>query len=141
MNENDNQLLQQFFSEAARQEVADDGFTQRVMKRIDAHHATAGPGCSVLNAQRLWTLFCLLVAGGLFLWLHDWNTLASYVLLLLTHLEVFLRTLPTALDPSALSFGPGVLTQGFIVEIMLSLFVLMALSIIGLTRWANRQVS
>ena len=37
--DNNDLLLQQFFSEAARQQIADDGFTERVMQALPQQRA------------------------------------------------------------------------------------------------------
>ena len=116
MNENDNILLEQFFKEAAAQQLEDDGFTQRVMQQL--------PGRTNWLSH-LWTLFCVIVALGIFVLSQGWTTLASYAALFLTHVEVFVRTLPTLFDLTA-------------IDLLLSLAVLMVLSIIALTRWAIR---
>ena len=46
----DDALLEQFFSQARTQEIADNGFTERVMHRL--------PDRS-MQLSRLWTLFCI----------------------------------------------------------------------------------
>lgn len=128
MNENDNILLEQFFKEAAAQQLEDDGFTQRVMQQLPGHTNWL---------SHLWTLFCVIVALGIFVLSQGWTTLASYAALFLTHVEVFVRTLPTLFDLSAIDLS-GLMTQTSVWEILLSLAVLMVLSIIALTRWAIR---
>ena len=74
---NDDLLLQQFFNEAARQQVADNGFTQRVMHRLPKR---------VDWFSRLWTAGCIAVFAVLFVVFHGWELLA-------VHFEVLLRTL------------------------------------------------
>jgi hypothetical protein len=81
MDKHDEQLLQQFFSEAAQQTVEDNGFTERVMNRLPKR---------VKTYTRLWTAFCILVAAVLFTVFHGWE-------LLLVQIEVFLRT--TVVEP------------------------------------------
>ena len=48
MIDNDERLLQQFFSEAANQKIEDNGFTERVMQQL----ASANVQCSTFNVQR-----------------------------------------------------------------------------------------
>lgn len=79
MTEDNDLLLRRFFAEAARQEIEDNGFTQRVMQRLPKR---------VNWFTRLWTASCILVALVLFTLFHGWELLA-------VQLEVFLRTLPT----------------------------------------------
>lgn len=79
MNEDNELLLQQFFSEAARQQVADDGFTERVMRSLPRRTNWFA---------RLWTLGCVMVFVVLFIVLRGWELLA-------VQLEVLVRTLPT----------------------------------------------
>ena len=56
MKDNDEELIARFFADN-RQEIADDGFTRRVMERL--------PG-KALWLNRLWTAACMLVGLGLF---------------------------------------------------------------------------
>ena len=79
MIEDNEQLLKQFFSEAAQQKIEDNGFTERVMRRLPMR---------VNWFTRLWTAFCILVALLVFTLFHGWE-------LLVIKLEVLIRTLPT----------------------------------------------
>jgi prolipoprotein diacylglyceryltransferase len=54
----DNELIEQLFREARQMEVADNGFTERVMQRI--------PNEKTQTLSRLWTVFCVMVALVLF---------------------------------------------------------------------------
>lgn len=88
INNDNDRLLQQFFREAAPREIADDGFTDRVMQRI-VRHSALSPQPSALSPKhlsRLWTVFCVLVFAVLFVWLRGWDALA-------VHFEVMLRTM------------------------------------------------
>ena len=78
-DEDNDLLLQQFFSAAASQQLADDGFSQRVMRRLPQRTNWY---------TRLWTLGCIAVFAVLFIVLRGWEVLA-------VQLEVLLRTLPT----------------------------------------------
>jgi len=85
MTEDNELLLKQFFSSAAQQQIADEGFTARVMQRLPQRERL------VFNLRwfnRLWTLLCVAVFIAVFIALRGWELLAI-------HLEVMLRTLPT----------------------------------------------
>ena len=87
MDEQNEKLLQQFFSEAAQQTIADNGFTERVMSQL--------PPANVKRFTRIWTVSCILVAAILFTLFHGWE-------LLLVQMEVFLRTMivePPQINP------------------------------------------
>lgn len=76
MDEQNEKLLRQFFSEAAEQKIEDNGFTEKVMDRLPVR---------VKRYTRIWTIFCVLFAAALFTIFHGWE-------LLLVQLEVFIRT-------------------------------------------------
>ena len=82
----DEQLLQQFFSEAAHQKVEDDGFTERVMQRLETEGKLQASGIRLHTITRLWTMFCIFVFVILFVVFRGWELLA-------VHLEVMLRTM------------------------------------------------
>ena len=87
MDEQNEKLLQQFFSDAAQQTIADNGFTERVMSQL--------PPANVKRFTRIWTVCCILVAAVLFTLFHGWE-------LLLVQMEVFLRTMivePPQINP------------------------------------------
>ena len=79
MTEDNDLLLQQFFRDAAQQQIADDGFTERVMQQLPQTR------CSLQRFNRVWTLFCVGVFLVLFVWCRGWELLAI-------HFEVLLRT-------------------------------------------------
>ena len=100
MTESDDRLIERFFSEAARQQIADDGFTERVMAALPEGMAKGR------RLSRLWTWFCIAVGGMLFFLLNGWGVLKAMLLAflntVLTSLSVLLTTAPTAdlhLDP------------------------------------------
>ena len=64
MTETDNQLLEQFFSEARRQTVADDGFTERVIQRLPDR---------ALRQSRYWTACCVALGIVLFIVFKGWQ--------------------------------------------------------------------
>ena len=84
MTEDNDLLLQQFFSEAAQQTIEDNGFSERVMEslQLKTQHST----CRIQRFSRLWTSFCILVFVVLFVVLRGWDLLA-------VHFEVMLRTI------------------------------------------------
>ena len=79
-------LLQQFFSEAAHQKIEDNGFTERVMLRIEAERQSSAARLHTFS--RLWTIFCVSVFAILFVVFHGWELLA-------VQFEVMLRTMAT----------------------------------------------
>ncbi len=85
MNEDNEKLLQQFFSDAAHQQIADDGFTERVMQRIAATEGQWSMA-NIRRFNRLWTWFCIAVFVALFVMFRGWELLA-------VHFEVMVRTL------------------------------------------------
>ena len=86
MIDKDEQLLQQFFNEAAHQKVEDDGFTERVMQRLETEGKLQASGIRLHTITRLWTMFCIFVFVILFVVFRGWELLA-------VHLEVMLRTM------------------------------------------------
>ena len=99
----DDRLLEHLLGEAARQEIADNGFSDRVMQRIAGMEAPA-PSMVSCNAAtqrltRLWTLFCVAVGALLFYFVNGWEMLKGSLHVLFssvaTSLEVFLTTAPT----------------------------------------------
>lgn len=65
-NINDEQLLEQFFQQARQQEIADDGFTERVVKLMPNKE---------LRLSRLWTAACIAVGLLLFTLVGGWRLL------------------------------------------------------------------
>ena len=86
MIDKDEQLLRQFFSEAAHQQVEDDGFTRRVMQRLETERKLQASGIRLHTITRLWTVFCVSVFVIMFVVFRGWELLA-------VHLEVILRTM------------------------------------------------
>ena len=108
MIDNDERLLQQFFSEAANQKIEDNGFTDRVMQQL----ASSNVQRSTFNVQRvsrLWTWFCISVFVVLFVVFHGWELLA-------VQLEVMLRTMAT---------------QTFSINLMMLFSVIFGLLLVG----------
>ena len=79
MIEDNDSLLQQFFSEAVSQQIADNGFTERVMQRLPSR----------MNwFVRIWNTVCIVLFAVLFVVFRGWDLLA-------VQLEVMLRTMST----------------------------------------------
>ena len=79
MIDNNDLLLQQFFSEAASQQIEDNGFTERVMQRLPSR----------MNwFVRIWNTVCIVLFAVLFVVFRGWDLLA-------VQLEVMLRTMST----------------------------------------------
>ena len=74
-DDNDDLLLEQFFQPARQMELADDGFTRRVMHSLPERR---------LQLSRLWTAFCLAVGLLLFTLVGGWHMLLAWLLRLLT---------------------------------------------------------
>jgi hypothetical protein len=78
MEDNNDILLQQFFAEASRQEIADDGFSRRVINRLPSR---------VNWLVRLWTVFCVTVGIVLFVVFRGWELVAEHVATLVQPLQ------------------------------------------------------
>ena len=91
-------MLENFFKQAAQQQIEDNGFTERVMQSL--------PERKLLTARRLsqlWTLFCIVVGVALFFLFGGWQVIQSLFVgglrMTLGWLEVFMATAPTAEIP------------------------------------------
>ena len=88
-----NQFLDDLFKQAAQQQIEDNGFTERVMQNLPDARTD-----NVRRLSRLWSLFCILVALGLFFAFGGWQVLQSLFFgglhMLLGWLEVFAVTAP-----------------------------------------------
>ena len=79
MIDDNDRLLQQFFSEAASQQIEDNGFTERVMQHLPSR----------MNwFVRIWNTVCIVLFAVLFVVFRGWDLLA-------VQLEVLLRTMST----------------------------------------------
>ena len=94
MTDKDNIMLEEFFKQAAQQQIEDNGFTERVMQSL--------PQRNFVTAHRLsclWTLFCVLVGAALFFVFGGWQVVEGLFFgglrMMLGWVEVFLATAPT----------------------------------------------
>lgn len=95
MTDKDDIMIEQFFKQAAMQQIEDNGFTERVMKRLPESNVER-----VHRLSMLWTLFCSIIGVVLFFVLGGWQVLQGLfyggLRMMLGWLEVFLVTAPTA---------------------------------------------
>ena len=73
----DDQLLKQFFQSAKDVEIADNGFTERVIQRLPKERERV--------LSRLWTTLCIAVFMLLFVVLSGWHTIFNGIYYLLDH--------------------------------------------------------
>lgn len=85
---NDNELLDSFFQSARQQQISDNGFSDRVMERLQEVQMQQ---VRASRLSRLWTIFCVLFAAVLFFRFVGWQTL-------LTDIVVFITTIPVNYD-------------------------------------------
>lgn len=78
MDMTDEKLIEKLFRDASQWQVADNGFTERVMKSLPQRQSR------VTALSRLWTLFCVTVAVVLFVLLRGWDIVAHGLFVLLT---------------------------------------------------------
>ena len=83
----DNELLDSFFQPARQQQIADNGFTERVMDSLPEWQQSR----SMTRLSQLWTTFCVLFAAVLFFRFVGWQSL-------FVDLFVFVRTVPVNYD-------------------------------------------
>ena len=96
MTEKENKLIEELFKQAARQQIEDNGFTERVMAQVERVDQTS------LVSHRLsmlWTWFCIAVSLVLFFVFNGWEMLKASLMVLYaavrTSFEVFVTTAPT----------------------------------------------
>ena len=93
MDMTDNELLEQLFQPMKEMQLADDGFTDRVMKQL--------PQRDVWRLSRLWTVFCVVVAVVLFVLLRGWEIIAHGLLM-------FANTPPTSQQMLTFAVSVGI---------------------------------
>ena len=95
MTDKDNIMIEEFFKQAAQQQIEDNGFTERVMMNLPETSAER-----VRRLSRLWTIFCGVVGVVLFFVLGGWQIVQGLfyggLRMMLGWLEVFMVTAPTA---------------------------------------------
>ncbi|MBR0180885.1 MAG: DUF5056 domain-containing protein [Prevotella sp.] len=103
MTDKDNLLLEGFFKQAARQQIEDNGFTERVMTALDEPMKVNRKYAMYIH---MWTLFCIAVAALLFFLFSGMDMIKASLHSLLhtavTWLSVFVRVAPTTeihIDP------------------------------------------
>ena len=112
MTDKDNIMIEEFFKQAAKQQIEDNGFTERVMMNLPETSAER-----VRRLSRLWTIFCGVVGVVLFFVLGGWQIVQGLfyggLRMMLGWLEVFMVTAPTA----EISVNPWVvlLLVGFVI--------------------------
>lgn len=74
MDMTDDELLEQLFQPMKEMQVADDGFTDRVMQQL--------PQRDIWRLSRLWTVFCIVVAVVLFVLMRGWEIVAYGLMML-----------------------------------------------------------
>ncbi len=72
MTDKDNMMIEDFFKQAARQQIEDNGFTERVMHSLPDRKMEV-----VRKLSQLWTLFCMAVAGVLFFMFGGWQVVTG----------------------------------------------------------------
>ena len=75
MTDKDNFMIEEFFKQAAQQQIEDNGFTERVMQSLPD-----GKSNVVRRLSQLWTLFCIAVAGVLFFVFGGWQVITGLFL-------------------------------------------------------------
>ena len=75
MTDKDNIMIEEFFKQAAQQQIEDNGFTERVMQSLPD-----GKSNVVRRLSQLWTLFCIAVAGVLFFVFGGWQVITGLFL-------------------------------------------------------------
>ena len=107
MTDRDNLLIENFFKQAAQQQIEDNSFTEKVMAKIAERERQ--PSAVARHWSLLWTWFCVIVALAMFFILGGWESLKASIMVLmstaLTSVEVLLTTAPTA----DLNLNPAVL--------------------------------
>ena len=94
MTDKDNIMIEEFFKQAAQQQIEDNGFTERVMMNLPETSQER-----VRRLSRLWTLFCGVVGIVLFFVLGVCQIAQGLfyggLRMMLGWLEVFMVTAPT----------------------------------------------
>ena len=88
-------LLKQLFEEAAKQQIEDNGFTERVMMNLPETEESR-----IRKLSQIWTVFCVAIALVIFWAVNGWPVLHGVLTggkqMLINTIEVLLITAPTA---------------------------------------------
>ena len=99
MEDKNDMMLKQFFEQAAKQQIEDNGFTERVMINLPEVNSPVMVDSKVRRLSQLWTLFCVVVALIAFWVFSGWDIIEGLFTggkhMLINALEVFLITAPT----------------------------------------------
>ena len=94
MTDKDNMMIEDFFKQAAQQQIEDRGFTERVMQNLPERRVE-----QVRRLSRLWTIFCGVVGVAMFFLLGGWQVVQGWFLaavrMTIGWLEIFMVTAPT----------------------------------------------
>ena len=94
MEDKNDVLLKQLFEQAAKQQIEDNGFTERVMMNLPEVKESR-----VRCYTRLWTMFCVVTAILIFWLISGWDMIESMLTggrhMLINTIEVFMLTAPT----------------------------------------------
>ena len=94
MTDKEKIMLEDFFKQAAQQQIEDRGFTERVMQNLPERRVE-----QVRRLSRLWTIFCGVVGVAMFFLLGGWQVVQGWfftaVRMAIGWLEIFMVTAPT----------------------------------------------
>ena len=94
MTDKEKIMLEDFFKQAAQQQIEDRGFTERVMQNLPERRVE-----QVRRLSRLWTTFCGVVGVAMFFLLGGWQVVQGWFLaavrMTIGWLEIFMVTAPT----------------------------------------------
>lgn len=98
MNDNDEQLIQMFFAEQ-RQDIADDGFSRRVMRQLPS---------KAWQLNRIWTAICSIVGILLFVFCGGIQTVKQLLMLFVKDILGLSHSIGT-LDLSPITIYMGII--------------------------------
>ena len=94
MTDKEKIMLEDFFKQAAQQQIEDRGFTERVMQNLPERRVE-----QVRRLSRLWTIFCGVVGVAMFFLLGGWQVVQGWFLaavrMTIGWFEIFMVTAPT----------------------------------------------
>ena len=70
MTDNNHILTERFIKEASQAQIADNGFSNRVMSHLPTNSA---------RMERMWTLFCIVLSAVLFFTLDLWSNASENI--------------------------------------------------------------